>query len=119
MSPAAQKFYNLLLAYYLTDNSVISKLKTYVTRTTKDKRRGRILDSLTVPEIDQELKEQFDKLSDEDLSLVIKIFDMRMAKKQLELSAEAKDFITTLKLQPYQKKIFEAFAAGGFVDGIS
>lgn len=110
MSPAAQKFYNLLLAHYLNDSTTVNKVKKYLTAKTKElrKKQNPIFSSIQC-ELNEDIKSQLDKLPDEDVSLVIKTFDIRMIAKTLEFTAETKDFITTLKLQPFQKDILNAF----------
>lgn len=105
MSPAAQKFYNLLLAHYLNDNTVITKVKSYVTAKTRDLRKTKVVNVIkqSLISLDPELSSAVDNLSDEDWSIAIKTFDMRMSSRIMP--AITKDGVTQIKLQPYQKEI--------------
>lgn len=103
MTPAAQKFYNLLLAHYLNDSLVIFKVKKYLTDKTKEARKKTIFLPPTPTELDESIRSYIDKLPDEDLSIAIKTFDMRMTPKNMP--AETKDGVTQIKLQSWQREL--------------
>lgn len=105
MTPAAQKFYNLLLAHHLNDCTIVFKVKKYLTAKTKEarKKQNPIFSSIQ-HELEENIKSQLDNLPDEDVSLVIKTFDMRMIPQIMP--AVSKDGVTQFNnLQPYQKEI--------------
>lgn len=112
MTPAAQKFYNLLLAHYLNDNTIISKVKKYLTDKTKEARKKTVFLVPTPTELDESIREHIDKLPDEDLSIAVKTFDMRMAPKTMPAKAKggATFFDASVEdLPPYQQHIVKNF----------
>ena len=103
MTPAAQSFYNLLVAHYLNDELIATKCKQYITAKIRTD-KGFV--PIARPLEDLELKAKLDSLTDEEWSAAIKSFDIHYGVKAKGFTdAFSNGAGITVSLQPYQKAI--------------
>lgn len=89
MTPAAQAFYNCLLAHFLEDEGVLVHCNRYMAQVTKFKRKKMLplFATYSAENIPAELKAKLEVLTDEEWSEAISTFDLAMGqadKKQAQ-----------------------------------
>lgn len=78
MSPKTQEFYNKLLAFYLDDNSVVSRLENSYKYFLRIDRKLFFSNLPLLEGSQRDLETYFPRLLDAEISEVIKTFKMRM-----------------------------------------